>query len=137
MVIDGPCSGTARYSSACSSVSVSKRTTTPPSPVTTITQTAPTRKTTLSITTTTTYSTTATVTAGSTYVDNIPCGKTLNGPGDNYPYSIRSYAVPWAATHLHFCDPMLSGTGMSVKNADDTFASTSSAYKIPTYPCPF
>jgi hypothetical protein len=87
MVIDGPCSGTARYSSACSSVSVSKRTTTPPSPVTTITQTAPTRKTTLSITTTTTYSTTATVTAGSTYVDNIPCGKTLNGPDDNYPYS--------------------------------------------------
>jgi hypothetical protein len=136
MVVDSPCSGTARYSSACSCASVSKRTTTLPSPVTTITQTALTPTTTLSVTTNTTYSTTATVTVRNTYVDNIPCGKTLNGPDGNYPYKVLRGAVGSDASTL-LSSNVVGDWDVCVKNADDTFASASSAYKIPTYPCPF
>jgi hypothetical protein len=105
-----------------------------PSPVTTITQIAPSPTTILSVTTTTTSSTTATVTADSTYVDNIPCGQTWSAPDIGTLYNVVCGAVGSDQAQL-VSQAVVGDWDVCVKMADDYPSSDSFSFRLSTSIC--
>lgn len=122
------CSGTSRYSSACSCAGVTPSYITAPAPTTTVTVTANT------ITTTTVTTAIATATQSATYTDKIPCGQNINGPGDGYVITVICEAKP-SPQGTTLSTRTVGDWDQCVKIADDNSLCTSFTYELDNKQC--
>lgn len=146
------CSGTARYSSACSCWGISHSTTTVKAstkyvtvtaatlvriyqpPASSVTATAATPVVTDDVTTTTSSEVTATATVGYTYMDDIECGQNISGPDDGFAISVICEAQPSSPGSV-ISSNVVGDWDACVKAGDDNYQCTSFEYTIATKTC--
>lgn len=128
------CSGTSRYSSACSCAGFTRSTTYATASTTTVTMTAADAVLTDEVVVTTTVEATATASVPYTYVDNIPCGQTVPGPDDHFPITVVCEAQPSSPGSVISANTVADWDAC-FKAADDSFLCTSFEYVLATKQC--